>query len=247
MPENRYLSEGPVDYDRYRFSYCHWLETNAEAVPEGAYEKGFLPFSGDLDDSVNRFYMARSLRVSLSELRVDKKRRYDQRKWDAFGLTRRLLSKGRFLEQEGPHARKLALEWTRQRFGEPWLNADRLAHILHKPFLRDVLVWDQGDRMAAFALIVRGGFGAHYWFVFYNPAAGKNSLPGHGYLLDFLHWADTENLSHAYLGTAYGKGSAYKSRGLAGIEFWDGNGWSRDKGRLRMLQNGDETAQGTSA
>jgi len=242
MPPSRYLSEGPVDYGNYRFSYCLWMESSPEAVPDTAYETGFLPYSADPDDSRSLFYMARSLRINLSRLKVDKKRRYDHRKWETLGLRRSLLSKTEFQHLHGAEAAARAIEWTRRRFKNPWLSPERLTFILQRPFLRDVLTWDRQGRLEAFALVVRGAFGAHYWFVFYNPDPGEGSLQGHGFLLDFLNWARSESVPFAYLGTAYGSRSSYKSRGLSGAEFWDGNAWQADKARLQCLQEGDDSA-----
>lgn len=240
MAAKRFKSEGPVDYPAYRFGYCEWLQLDADEDPGTAYKAGFLPFSAEPGDPRHLFYMARSLRVDLAELHFDKKRRHDQRAWRAFELRRRLVDKTAFREEWGPHAFEAAENWMVTRFGEAYLSPERLDYVLRKPWLTDVLEWTHGDQLAAFALIARGSWGAHYWFVFYHNGDSGPHPPGHGYLVDFLEWAREEGLSHAYLGTAYGQKSLYKSRGIAGVEFWDGNGWCADKDRLRLLQEQDQ-------
>jgi hypothetical protein len=184
--------------------------------------------------------MARSLRVNLSQFKIDKKRRYDHREWLAFGLERKHLSKEQMVAEFGEESLlELAAIWMAPRFGERALPLDRLAYILGKPFVQDFLVWKQGSELEAFALVVQGIWGAHYYYVFYRNGSSINAAPGHGYLIDFIHWARDAGLDHAYLGTYYGKKSQYKSRGLSGVEFWDGNGWNPDKREMARLLERD--------
>jgi hypothetical protein len=132
------------------------------------------------------------------------------------------------------------------RFGEPYLEPRRFEYILERPFLKQVLTWSGDAGLEAFAFLVTGGWGAHYWFSFYRNGETDGSPPGHGYLVDFLDWAREEQLPFAYLGTSYGQKSRYKSRGMDGIEFWDGNGWSGDRAalaRLRELDNADKAPE----
>ncbi len=240
MPVKRFRSEGPVLYGRYQFGYCEWVELDALNELGAVYAGGYLPYSAAPADPRHLFYMARSLRVDLAGFAMDKKRRYDHRVWEAFGLRRVAYPKAEFLGTHGGCVHDRAQEWMEARFGQAFLSGPRLAYILAKPFLTDVLAWFGGDALTAFALVVRGEWGAHYWYVFYRNGAPREQPPGHGYLIDFLQWARAAGLPHAYLGTAYGRKSCYKSRGLAGIEFWDGNRWDADKARLAALQAADD-------
>ena len=183
--------------------------------------------------------MARSLRMDLEQFSMDKKRRYDHRDWTEFNLTRKLMTKRAFLESFGDIAPDLAQKWMAPRFGDKALRRERLAYILQKPFLRHILTWRHGNELVAFALVVTGPWGAHYWYVFYRNGSGMASAPGHGYLVDFLEWCQSKSLPHAYIGTAYGLKSRYKSRGLKGVEFWDGNCWNPDKEELKRRQEAD--------
>jgi arginine-tRNA-protein transferase len=242
MPMHRFRSEGPTLYNRYQFGYCEWMESTTGQDLQEAYENGYLPYSADLSDPRHLFYMARSLRVDLKEFHLDKKRRYDHRKWQSFNLVRECLPTERFFQNYGNEPLELAHTWMKQRFAEAYLSKERLDFILKKPFLKDTLLWRDGSALQAFALIVREDWGAHYWFVFYNSNPDKACAPGQGYLVDFLDWAAGENLGRAYLGTAYGNKSLYKSRGIQGIEFWDGNSWSSDRGKLLRFQEADRMA-----
>jgi hypothetical protein len=229
-----------MHYGQYRFGYCLWMElTEPESLKE-AYSSGFLPFSAEPGDPRHLFYMARSIRISLPDFQIDKKRRYDHRHWEAFTLKRSLMTKDDFLAKFGQKALTAAFTWMKNRFGEAYLKPERLHYILEKPFLRDVIVWTREQHLTAFALIVRGDWGAHYWYVFYENDPDRQTPPGHGYLVDFLEWARSEHLPHAYVGTGYGGKSRYKTRGLSGIEWWDGNVWNGDKDKLARFQEADD-------
>jgi hypothetical protein len=239
MSTHRFKSEGPILYQKYQFGYCEWLESTTGNDLEEAYTGGFLPWSGDPQDPRHLFYMARSLRADMQSLSLDKKRRYDHREWQSFQLARKCLEKEKFLSEYGNGALQLAQTWMKQRFGDAYLQPDRLRYILGKPFLRHILTWSDQSRLKAFALVVREAWGAHYWYVFYDNDPSRPCPPGHGYMIDFLEWVGDQNLQYAYLGTAYGRKSLYKSRGITGVEFWDGNEWSADKGKLARFQEAD--------
>jgi hypothetical protein len=189
--------------------------------------------------------MGRSLRVDLEQGSMDKKRRYSHRQWLRHGLTRKRLSRDAFLAMHGKAVMDLAQEWMSTRFGQPYMDEIRLRSVLHHPFMQDILTWTRDGKLVAFALIVMGGWGAHYWFSFYRPTSLEEMPDGHGYMGAFMEWAQSEGLPHAYLGTAYGEKSRYKTRGISGIEFWDGTGWNTNRTELSILRQQDD-APGSS-
>ncbi len=243
MPSRKFRAEGPVLYQRYQFGYCQWAEADAsgwEEELEEIYSGGYLPFSGNPGDRRHLFYMARSLRVPLDRLALDKKRRYDHRQWEKFGLQRRHWSKADFLARFGRDTAGMARTWMEARFGEAFLSGERYAYIFSKPYLQEILSWTLEERLLAFAFVVRGFWGAHYWYVFYQNDRDASLPPGHGYLIDFLYWCREQHLPYAYLGTTYGIKSRYKARGIEGVEFWDGNHWCRDRVQLDELRRQDD-------
>ena len=240
MPAKYFTSQGPNLYGKYLTGQIKWAEATDVSDLESVYGGGYLPFSGDLNETRHLFYMARSLRVDLGRFSLKKKRRYDHRTWLRHGLERRMLEKEAFLEQFGPVMMERATEWMHPRFGESALSSARLEFILASPFLNYVIVWELCGRLTAFALVVRGDWGAHYWYIFYQNGGGLQTAPGHGYLIDFLDWCKADGLPFAYLGTAYAGKSRYKSRGINGSEFWNGIDWSDDLERLAELQGFDD-------
>ena len=240
MPARIFTSEGPGLYGRFLKGPQRWAELTEESDLRETYAGGYLPYSGDTSDPRHLFYNARSLRVDLNHLSLSKSRRYDHRLWLAFGLTRRLLAREDFLEGRRAELTELAYQWMEPRFGAQSLARERFAYILGKPFLKEVLTWWDKDQLAAFALLVHGDWGAHYWYVFYRNGPGLETAPGHGYLVDFLYWAKERHLPHAYLGTTYGSRSRYKSRGIGGIRFWDGERWNPCKQTLEQFWVSDD-------
>ena len=240
MPSRKFRADSPILYNRYDCRHGEWLEAASGDDLGEAYQGGFLPYSASSGKDSDLFYMGRSLRVDLGRMKMDKKRRYSHRLWQRFGLARTLLSREAFLERYEAQALVWARDWMASRFGQPYLDESRLEALFAKSFLRDVLTWSGNGHLQAFALIVHGGWGAHYWFSFYRNGSVGDYPPGHGYMGDFLEWARMEGLPHAYLGTAYGEKSRYKSRGLQGIEFWDGLGWNSDREVLSRLRREDD-------
>ena len=240
MPSRKFIADGPNLYGKYLNGSIKWAELTHSTELGEIYSGGYLPYSGDTMDSRHLFYMARSLRVDLDRFSLDKKRRYQQKEWAGFGLQRVLLSKVEFLEIYGSEMMELAYLWMEPRFGEASLARDRFTYILSKPYLNSILTWQDAGELVAFALLARGSWGAHYWYVFYRNGTGVPSAPGHGYLVDFVDWVRSENLPHAYLGTTYATKSHYKSRGIRGISFWDGESWNENKAELAILRESDE-------
>lgn len=241
MPSRKFRKPGPILYGRYACSHGEWLELDGGTVPGDAYADGFLPYARLADGGRHLFYMGRSLRIDMARYAMEKKRRYSHRQWQKSGLVREHLDKATFLERYGDRAASLAGGWMKSRFGTPYLDTAEFRHVMEKPFLEDVLTWSQSGSLAAFALIVRGSWGAHYWFAFYRQDEAGTHPPGHGYMGDFLDWVRELGLPYAYLGTSYGLKSRYKSRGLLGLEFWDGRSWINDRELLGQNLHEDDT------
>lgn len=237
-----FIAERPVLYNRYPLGPGRWMACEDPAVLGQVYGHGLLPLSRE-HPAPWRFFEARSLRVETALWHPHKKRRHQQRAWEAFRLRRFALPRESFLQQQ-PAAAEQALAWMEARFGTPYLERQRLNFLLHHPLVTTVLTWFGGDELVAFALLVDGNWGAHYWFVFYEEGPGKP--PGHGYLMDFILWARERGLPYAYLGSTYGRPSLYKWRGFEGAAFWTGSEWSSDRARLAACLEADDAGHPAS-
>jgi hypothetical protein len=236
-----FKTEGPVDYGSYSFSYRLWLQLEGGEAAEEAYARGYLPWSADPEAPQRLFYGARSLRVPIGELKLSKGRRYEYRQWQEQRLKRERLCKQEFLERLGEkQVLRLARKWMKHRYAEPYLSEERLRFLLASPLFTTVLLWSREKKgPAAFAFLVEAENLLHYWFVFYSAKESDTSVNGSGFLTDFVHFAREAGVTHAYLGTGYGRKSRYKWRGIRPVEFWDGEDWSRDREDLGRRQEND--------
>jgi hypothetical protein len=232
-----HIAERPILYNRYAIGPGNWVSAQPNLSLGEIYAHGFIPLSRQHPDP-QQFFAARSLRIRPSLWQMDKKRRYEHRRWLAYGLQRKVFSKSDFVHSMGKHSMDLAQKWMRARFGVAYLDPERLQFIFSRRQTNTVIAWFRASTLTAYAIVVDGEWGAHYWFVFY--ATDDASPSGHGYLADFLSWTQEKNLPFAYLGTGYGTHSLYKSRGFNGVTFWDGETWCADKERLAGLQKEDE-------
>lgn len=228
------------NYANYQFGYTCWAEMEALAEREALFSQGYLPYSADLQETRALFYLARSLRVDLAALAMDKKRRYLQRQLDQQGAVLSVEPAGQVLAREGGALREAVAHWQGQRFAEAFMPPERLAYLLERPLVTHIGKALMGEETLGYLLLNVWETGAHYWFAFFEAERRAEWSPGKWLLGAFLHWAQTQGLSHAYLGTSYGAKSAYKRQGYLGWEFFDGNGWSRDEGALEALQQQDE-------
>ena len=73
-----FCSEFQTRYETYSFGYCLYAELERLDELAAVYDAGYLPYSGDPGEPRLLFYRARSLRVRLADLAMDKKRRYLQ-------------------------------------------------------------------------------------------------------------------------------------------------------------------------
>lgn len=236
----RYFSrEYSVDYASYRFAYGNFceLETGDELDP--VYESGYLPYSAEPSDPRSLFYMARSLRLPLADLQVNKKRRYLQRQAPMRHFQRKVNSRQELLEICDNAWMYSVTEWMVKRFGKAYLSEERLQYILSKPYTNTLISWEKDQQPIAWALVCRGQQMAHYWFCFYNPELPDANSLGKWLVGDFIAWAHTEALKTVYLGTGYKFQSAYKTHGLRPCQFWDGSQWVFDPDRLKDLQARD--------
>ena len=234
-----FRSEFFNDYTTYSFGYCEYAEPEDGESVDPCYDAGFLPYSGDTRIKADIFYRARSLRVDLERMRFDKKRRYQQRAVERETVEFRAEPKDAFLKRAGRRFRADAIAWIEQRFEQAYLNDARLDYVLEKDFLNTVLCASLGGRPVAYALVCRWEEGFHFWYSFYDSARHTKLSLGKWLRGRALEWGRGEGLRHGYLGTGYGAKSAYKTQGIEGASFHDGNAWVSDKERLTYLQQRD--------
>ena len=60
------LSEDRTDYQNYRFGYCVNIILEEDDSIEKAFERGYLPYTGNAKNTEEIYYLARSVRINLN-------------------------------------------------------------------------------------------------------------------------------------------------------------------------------------
>ncbi len=238
-----FVREYPPQYAGYQFNYGIFAVMEAGEPLDELYTAGFLPASQDLAEARPLFYLARSLRVRLSQLSLDKKRRYLQRRGESAGLHWHLQTRQEFQAQASHDWKERALQWVRARYDPPYLTPARLDYLLERPFLSHVATIRRDEQPVAYVLLPIGERVAHFWFSLYDPSCAPELSLGKWILGEALRALAEYGLDFLYLGTCYGSRSAYKFQGMRdGVSFFDGNAWSADVAELeRRLRHDPES------
>ena len=61
------FSESSIDYNNYKFGYSVNLVLNDNDSIESVYSQGFLPYTGNIKNKEEVYYLARSIRVDLND------------------------------------------------------------------------------------------------------------------------------------------------------------------------------------
>lgn len=224
-----FFREAAPDYGNYRFPYTQMAEIESCEDLDMAYAEGFLPASSDPRESRSLFYRARSLRLDLGILELDKKRRYLQRRGTTEGLTWSFVDLDTFLRTATTDWKERTLAWVAARHHPPFMDPTRLAHVMSRPYLRSVAVIQHDQRWIGLVLVPQGKTCAHYWFCFFDPECLPAHSLGKWILGETAARMKAQGHQYLYLGTVYGNKSRYKFQGIAaGVQFFDGNAWSSD-------------------
>jgi arginine-tRNA-protein transferase len=234
-----FFSEFQAIYATYTFTYAAYcLPETPDELPL-VYERGFLPYSGDLSLSHTLFYLARSVRLDLRRFADSSENRRVDRKASRQGIDVAVRPKQSF-PIEDPRFLDFCLGYAEARFAGGAMDRARLLYVLNTDCLSHVFIFSHLRREIGYALAVSRGAVLHYWFAFYDTALARTFPLGKWMMWRAIHWALQAGMGHVYLGTCYGEKSLYKVRDHAGAEFFDGVGWDPDVGLLKRLCHADD-------
>ncbi len=239
-----FFLEHDLDYERYAFAYRPMLELEAGDSLSAVFSQGFLPYSGQVEESRDLFYLARSLRYDLKDFSLDKKRRYAMRQVDALQPDFCVQPKEQALAQLQAPWRKQVSQWMQERHGAPYLSDERIHYVLSKPYCSHLIRVQIAGEPFAYILLGVSQEHAHYWYAFYDSTRIPEYSPGKWLMARTAQWAQEAGLRYLYVGTAYAPKSAYKAHGVNGAEFFEGSGWSRNLEELRRRQEADLNRSG---
>ena len=228
-----FFSEHNRDYSTYTFSYAVYaLMEKPEDFPL-IYDMGFLPYSNDLKEFREIFYLARSLRVDTSQFTDSSENRRVDRKLAPLGI-RVELKHVQDLDLADPAFRKFCLDYAETRFSGHAMPPERFDYILSRKILTHVLTFSKEDgTTAGYVFCLLAGGMLHYWFSFFDAELMENFPLGKWMMWKTIQWAREREIKHVYLGTCYGERSLYKVRDFKGLRFFDGIEWNKDMELLK--------------
>jgi len=233
-----FLSESLVDYSTYTFNYAvYCIREERNELPQ-IYNKGFLPYSNDVDLKYETYYLARSLRLDLERFKETSENRRVLKKIAPLNPGFKKISIDDF-DIENKAFQDFCFDFAEKRFSEP-LSRERLQYILHTKSISDIFEFSLGDKTVGYVIAIIEKDMLHYWFAFFDLDYPEYSL-GKYMMFSVINWAFQNGLKHVYLGTSYGNKSLYKVRDFKGLSFFDGNHWNPDMKLLKLKCKADES------
>jgi arginyl-tRNA--protein-N-Asp/Glu arginylyltransferase len=225
-----FRSESYVDYKTYTFNYATYcIKEDQSEIPQ-IYAQGFLPYSNKVDLMHDTYYLARSLRVELSQFKESSENRRVARKIEALSPSFRVIPIAEF-NVDNPEFKAYCLDFAAARFSDK-ISMERLNYILHAKSISHVFEFVIQDKKVGYVISIVEQGTLHYWFAFFDLNLQEYAL-GKWMMFSVIKWAHEQNLSYVYLGTCYGEKSLYKVRDFKGLSYFNGNFWDRDMKNLK--------------
>ncbi len=233
------FTECPPDYSTYSFPYkVHCLAESKEEYSQ-IYDLGFLPYTGDWSIEESIFYLARSLRIQLSEFKDSSENRRIDRKMAELAVQYELIPLAEF-DTNDVDFRAFCFRFAQERFKQGSMSAERLDYVVSRSYLSHILCFKSAEKVLGYVFVVLDNAQTffHYWFAFYDIQFLTSHSLGKWMMWKCIKIAQEMQLKHVYLGTAYGSAALYKIRDHHALSFFDGRGWNSDKKHLiRLCKN----------
>ncbi len=218
-----FRSESFVDYSTYTFNYAiYCLKEFQKELPD-IYNKGFLPYSNNIELKQETYYLARSLRVDLKNFKETSENRRVLRKIEE-KTPSCIIKNVKDFDIKNEDFQNFCLDFAAKRFSEN-IGKSRLNYIFETKSISHIFEFSLDDKKVGYVIAIIEKDMLHYWFAFFDLNFQEYSL-GKYMMFSVIDWAAKNNLKHIYLGTSYGEKSLYKIRDFKGLEFFDGNKWN---------------------
>ena len=222
------FSEAAPDYQHYIFPYAIWGFPEAGETPATFFESGFLPSTRELD----RFYLARQIRVRLKDFQASSENRRVLRKGAQLKWV--LLKREEFRLTD--ERRAFCKTYADARFGAEVMSEERLNTLFTASVATHIMVFQEsetGKEIGYVVLYLERPRVAFYYYSFYDLGWFEKSL-GLFLMTSAVQHFSTEAFDHLYLGTCYSDRALYKMQ-FRGCEFFNGFRWSTNVEELKYL------------
>ena len=235
-----FYAEYQTDYPSYTFSYAvYCVKESADELPD-IYDRGFLPYTGDLTLTEDHFYLARSLRIDLSRFATLSENRRVDRKIQPLAINMDVVERRDFNTNDASFV-QFCQSYAEERFAGGSMSAERLAYVLDRELVTHVFRFASPEQTYGYVLAVVADGMLHYWFSFYDTAFMQSHSLGKWMMWRVIDWAQQQRLNYVYIGTCYREKSLYKVRDHKGAEFFDGRRWNANTDFLKELCRSDDT------
>jgi leucyl-tRNA---protein transferase len=236
-------SEFYTNFDTYTFGYAEYaVLENLFDIAE-IYNSGYLPYTGS-PEILNHFYLCRSLRVNLSNWKLNSENKRILKKHDEV-LSRKVY--GAFSEiEEGLRSQvfDMYVGYFAHMHGPNIMPRGRLSFVFASVFQnKNILYFDGEGKLVGGVIAVEDAVKsmAHIWYIGYTPEFQKSGF-GIWMFLDIMQLLQSYDYKHLYLGTAYGNKAKYKLN-FEALEYWDGNDWNTNIAQLKSLLETDDAVK----
>lgn len=239
-----FYSEYNSNYRTYTFGYAVYAVAEETGEIEDIYNRGFLPYSSDLELREEIFYLCRSLRVRLGNFSESSENKRVERKMEAYEVEIQCIPLENFNTKDESF-RSFCLLYAGERFTEGSMPEERLEYVLNRKNATHILKFGNAEKVAGYVLLGIHGSSVHYWYAFFDLDVAENFPLGKWMMYRTLKWAKGAGKEFVYLGTCYKESALYKVRDHKGIEYFTGSCWSDDKARLKALCKSDGEENGS--
>ena len=229
-----FYSENNVDYGSYTFNYAIYCLKESQAELSTIYEKGFLPYTGNLSIEGDIFYLARSLRVELDRFEDTSENRRVNRLIEPLNIQLEVIEKSKF-DLNNAEFLDFCENYINQRIGEENMSLERWQYILSRETGTHLLKFTIEEKTVGYILAAINDVIFHYWFAFFDTEYMKTYSLGKWMMWRAIRWAKETGLKYVYLGTAYKASALYKIRDHKGLAYFDGYSWNQDTKQLKVL------------
>lgn len=220
-----------IDYEQYQFPYCVYAVKEEGDSYNQLYKNGFLPYTNNLKEENEIYYLARSVKIALSEHHLKSKQKNILNKlseiYDDQNLQFELIDKSKLIDDPS------FIEWSLRNAKNGFLSAERLSYILKRPYLQQIIrIRYQEDCLAYLYIVHENKDFIHVWYSFYDLRIDHNDF-GKWIFLKTIKWAKAQDYSSLFLGTCYAKGAIYKLSLSPATSFFNGQIWDQNTSALK--------------
>ena len=230
------FSEAKPDYRHYIFPYAIWAFPESGETAGDLFSQGFLPSSRDLD----RFYLARHVRVALDKFAPSSENRRILRKGK--GITAELVPREEF--EFTSARREFYKDYADKKFGKDVMSYERLDALFEGKITSHLLVFTDtcsGAEVGTATLFLEPKHFAYYYYAFYDLNYYSRNL-GMFMMTSAVSFFAERGFHFVYLGSCYLENALYKTQ-FAGAEFFNGVRWSKNLDELKYLVRRGQQAQ----